>query len=270
VIVNTSDAEIRNIVPTPALLGRDHADDVSAYIGGNALGRLAELSPGGAFIVELAHFASWARDPAVESVLHIEFDDTRGQRWQLGHGQIIAIDSPHGLPMTLATGQFIAASALDLSEPAAALATATERRIAFLSYVHQNTVEVDRLQADLEEDGIVVWRDVDQLFPGDNIKTVITRAIRDQSFAFISCFSAERAERGGTMANRELATAVDVLQDHTASSWFIPVTFDNTPLPDVHLGPIHGHISGILRANLYGPRRDAELIKLRTALHRLT
>ena len=270
VVVNASEAELRNVVPTPTLLTRGVDGEVRGYIGGAPCGRVAEISPGGAAIVELAHFAASALDPAVESTLHVEFDDSRGQRWQLGHGQIIPIESPHGPPVALGTGQLVAASALDLGQSAVALAAATERRVAFLSHVHEDTDAVDRLQIELEAEGIVVWRDLERLFPGDNINTVITRAIRDQSFAFVSCFSSARARRDSTIANRELATAVDVLQDHATSIWFIPVAFDNTPLPDVSLGPIHGHISDILRVNLFGPGRNAALVKLVAALTRLT
>jgi hypothetical protein len=270
VIVNASEAEVRNVVPTPALLGRDDSGEVVAFIGGGPLGRLAELSPGGAAVMDLAHFADWAGDPRVESELHVDFDDARGQRWQVGHGRIVVLTSATGSGAPIGPVRLVAARDLDLSQPAGALATAKQDRVAFISYVHDDKDEVDRLQRELEDDGIVVWRDLDQLFPGDNIKDVIARTIRDRSFAFISCFSRRRANRSSTVANRELATAIDVLQDHATSSWFIPVAFDDSPLPDLMLGPIHGHINDIFRAKLYGDARSSALEKLKAALHRVT
>lgn len=270
VVANTSEAEIRDVIPFPALVSRDSAGNPSTFLGGSSLGRVSELSPGGAVIVSLPHYAAASRRFGVETGLHVEFDDARGQRWRVGHGQIIAIQAPHGPPAQLSDGSLVSTMELDLSEPADALASATEDRVAFLSYVHENSAEVDLLQQELEAAGITVWRDRDQLLPGDNIKTAISQVIRDRSFAFISCFSAERAQRPRTMANRELAAAVDALQDQTTSSWFIPVALDPHPLPEVSLGPIHGQLGDILRANLFGSDRSFELEKLCRALLRLT
>lgn len=268
VIVNASDAEIRNVVPTPTLYSRDSTGEVAAMVGGSQVGRVAELSPGGAAVMDLPQFALSSRGSGVESSLHVEFDDSRAQRWQLGHGQVIAIgplDDAIGL-----AGRVMAARDLNLSEAASALTNATDLRAVFISYVHENRELVDELQTDLERAGIVVWRDLDRLFPGDNIKQKVDFVIREQSSAFISCFSSERAARETTMANRELNAAIDVLQDRTTSNWFIPLALDATPIPSINLGALHGNIHDLLRVDLFGPDRPSALARLCASLHRLT
>lgn len=270
VVVNASEAEIFNIVPTIGLAIVDDTDELEHYFGGNALGRVAEISPGGAYVYELPHLDAVAREPGARSTMHIEFDDARGQRWQLAHGRVIAVDGPRGNPTRLAGGVPVPARDLDLSGPVSAFVSETDERVAFLSYVHQDTAEIDRLQKELEAAGIRVWRDKDELIPGDNLRMVIRDAISTRSFAFISCFSKSRAQRDQTAANEELGDAIEILKGRTSSNWFIPVALDDHPLPDIHLGPLHGPITGILRANLYEPGRETELAKLIAALHRLT
>lgn len=46
----------------------------------------------------------------------------------------------------------------------------------FLSYVHEDTDEVDRLGAVLAAQGILVWRDRDNLWPGQSWKIEIRKA----------------------------------------------------------------------------------------------
>jgi hypothetical protein len=54
---------------------------------------------------------------------------------------------------------------------------------------------VDRLQQKLEQAGIPVWRDKASLWPGEDWRVNIRRAITDDALAFIACFSRRSASR---------------------------------------------------------------------------
>ena len=43
----------------------------------------------------------------------------------------------------------------------------------FVSYVHDDSAQVDRLCGDLENAGVRTWRDIDRLLPGDDWKIAI-------------------------------------------------------------------------------------------------
>lgn len=268
VIVNASEAEIRNVVPSMSLQAVNDDGEPAAMVGGGPVGRVAEISPGAAFVGELMHLKSWSKSTQVESTLHLEFDDTRGQRWQLAHGSVIAIEKQERGPVGAATGELVDAQTLDLSEPISGFVTSDSGRVAFISYVHEDRAPVDALQRALEGAGITVWRDLDQLLPGESKRQKIVDAIRHQSFAFLSCFSAARADRERTYANEELSIALDVVRTQSSAAWFIPVRLDDSPMPSLALG-LHGTLEDIIWVNLFGDERDGELIGLIAALQRL-
>lgn len=268
VIVNASEAEIRNVVPTVSLLAVDDDGEQSALVGGGPIGRVAEISPGGAFVGELRHMRSWSRSSQVESTLHLEFDDARGQRWQLAHGAVIAIVRRQGGPAGTATGQLVEAQTLDLAQPISGFLSSNTERVAFISYVHEDRSAVDHLQRSLEKAGITVWRDLDQLLPGQSKRQKIVDAIRHQSFAFLCCFSAARAVRDRTYANEELSVALEVLRTQNSAAWFIPLRFDDSAMPSLSLGH-HGRLDDIIWVNLFGDGRRTEMDRLIAALQRL-
>jgi hypothetical protein len=59
----------------------------------------------------------------------------------------------------------------------------------FISYVREDSADVDHLQDNLEAGGLAVWRDVKNLWPGDVWKQKIEVAIRNETLAFVPCFS---------------------------------------------------------------------------------
>ncbi|NEE61945.1 TIR domain-containing protein, partial [Streptomyces sp. SID8455] len=59
----------------------------------------------------------------------------------------------------------------------------------FISYVHEDSDQVDSLCAVLEAAQIPYWRDRKDLGPGDSWKAQIRAAIRDGSLVFLACFS---------------------------------------------------------------------------------
>lgn len=67
----------------------------------------------------------------------------------------------------------------------------------FISYVRKNREKVDLLCQELEQYGIKVWLDRNDIKPGARWKVEIRRAIRDGAF-FIACFSKEYNSRDKT------------------------------------------------------------------------
>jgi TIR domain len=109
---------------------------------------------------------------------------------------------------------------------------------AFLSYVHEDGTSVDRVQRILEGAGVKVWRDKDDLFPGEDWRARIRNAIRTDALAFIACFSQSFLDKPSSHMNEELLLAVEELRKRPAgTAWLIPVRFDDCQLPDIEIGP---------------------------------
>jgi TIR domain len=68
---------------------------------------------------------------------------------------------------------------------------------AFISYVHENSRAVNRLQRIIESAGIRVWRDTADLWPGEDWSSKIREAITDNALVFIACFSSQGIAREG-------------------------------------------------------------------------
>lgn len=106
----------------------------------------------------------------------------------------------------------------------------------FISYVRDNSEEVQRLCQVLSEHGITVWLDRDSIYPGYRWKDAIRKAIRTGDF-FIACFSREYTERSKTYMNEELILAIEELRQRpTDRAWFIPVLLSDVEIPDREIG----------------------------------
>src|ERR1700761_3580052 len=66
---------------------------------------------------------------------------------------------------------------------------------AFISYVREDAGEVDDLQRRLDAAGIPVWRAVTSLWPGEDWRAKVRRAISEDALVFIACFSSPSAAR---------------------------------------------------------------------------
>src|SRR6185312_10969337 len=109
---------------------------------------------------------------------------------------------------------------------------------AFISYVREDSGEVDRLQRILEAAGIPVWRDTANLWPGENWSVKIKDAITRDALVFIACFSSRSVSRQKSYQNQELMLAVEQLRLRRPDDpWLIPVRFDACDVPDLELGP---------------------------------
>jgi TIR domain-containing protein len=59
---------------------------------------------------------------------------------------------------------------------------------AFISYVREDSQQADRVQQVLEAAGVPVWRDTADLWPGQDWRAEIRRAITSDALVFIACF----------------------------------------------------------------------------------
>ena len=103
---------------------------------------------------------------------------------------------------------------------------------AFISYVHENSRKVDHLQRTLESAGIRVWRDIDDLRPGEDWRAKIREAISQGALVFIACFSKESVARSKSYQYEELTLAIEEIRKRSPeASWFIPVRPDGLGNP---------------------------------------
>ncbi len=107
----------------------------------------------------------------------------------------------------------------------------------FISYVREDVERVNRLAKILEDAGIRVWRDTDDLWPGQDWRLEIRSAIKKGAFAFLACFSRNSENKAVTYQNEELNLAVEQIRVRPPGhSWLIPVRFDGCRVPDFDLG----------------------------------
>ncbi|MCI0157089.1 toll/interleukin-1 receptor domain-containing protein [Leifsonia shinshuensis] len=136
-------------------------------------------------------------------------------------------------------------------------------RHAFLSYMHENTEEVNELQDALESAGIRVWRDTEDLWPGDDWEAKIRSAIKSDSLAFIACFSSVAESRAHSYQYEELTVAVEEYrQRRPNSSWLFTVRFDNCAIPAFDLGGGRRLDTTIQRVDLFGPGKLRQIERL--------
>lgn len=140
---------------------------------------------------------------------------------------------------------------------------------AFVSYVHEDSALVDALQADLEASGIQVWRDKNDLWPGQDWKIEIKKAISTGSLAFIACFSANSEARETSYQNEELALAADQMRlRRPGKQWLFPVRFDAVDVPSYDLGAGRS-LDNLQRSDLFGSGHNRSRLRLLTSIVRL-
>ena len=106
----------------------------------------------------------------------------------------------------------------------------------FVSHVHDDAIEVNRLVFHLRAAGIDVWLDRDSIKAGDRWRDAIRAAIQDGAF-FIACFSRSYSARSRTFMNEELTIAVEELRLRPRKrTWFLPVLLDDGEVPDLPIG----------------------------------
>jgi len=133
---------------------------------------------------------------------------------------------------------------------------------AFISYVHEDSEAVDGLEAALEAAGVKVWRDKNNLGPGDDWQRVIRQAIQGSALAFIPCFSKAANEKERTVMREEIYLAIAEYKLRPPDRpWILSVRFDDCEVPDYDL--VSGKTLRSLNwSNLFDAQYPSDLIKL--------
>jgi hypothetical protein len=140
---------------------------------------------------------------------------------------------------------------------------------AFISYVHEDSDEVDALEAFLEASGIHVWRDKNELWPGDEWKVEIRRAIQRNALAFIACFSEASTARHRSYQNEELILATEEYRlRRPGRPWLFPVRFGDVVPPPYDLGA-GKTLDALQRTDLFGATREPNLGRLAMSVGRV-
>ncbi|MGW3888327.1 toll/interleukin-1 receptor domain-containing protein [Micromonospora chokoriensis] len=133
---------------------------------------------------------------------------------------------------------------------------------AFISYVHDDQVAVDRLQDLLEAAGIPVWRDTEDLWPGQDWKLEIKKAISDNSLVFLACISDASNAREVSYQNEELFLAAEQMRlRKPGTPWLIPVRLSDCSVPEYDLGAGRS-LASIQRVDLFDDRWDRGAARL--------
>lgn len=140
---------------------------------------------------------------------------------------------------------------------------------AFLSYVREDSPQVDKLQRVLERAGVPVWRDTADLWPGEDWRAKIRHAITNNALAFIACFSQASISRYKSYQNEELMLAIDQMRMRPANDpWLIPVRFNECEIPDREIGAGRT-LASIQRADLFGDSAEEASERLVAAILRI-
>jgi glutamate dehydrogenase len=139
----------------------------------------------------------------------------------------------------------------------------------FISYVREDSHQVDRLQRVLEASGITVWRDTAELWPGEDWRARIRDAITNNALVFLACFSKSSLARSKSYQNEEFLLAIEQLRQRPPERpWLIPVRFDDSEIPDRDIGGART-LTSIQRVDLFGEGYDAGARRLVEAITRI-
>lgn len=107
----------------------------------------------------------------------------------------------------------------------------------FISYVHDDAQQIDRICEALRAANVDVWLDKERIMPGMRWQDSIRQAINQGAF-FMACFSKQYWNRPQTFMNTELSIAINELAKRRYDQqWFIPVRLDDCDIPDQKIGP---------------------------------
>lgn len=141
---------------------------------------------------------------------------------------------------------------------------------AFISYAREDSADVDRLQRVLQAAGVPVWRDTADLWPGEDWRDKIRRALVGDALLFVACFSTASVARRVSYQNEEILLAIERLRQRPPDvPWLIPVRFDDCLIPDVDLGGGRT-LRSIQRADLFGSRLEEDTARLVEIAQRIT
>lgn len=148
------------------------------------------------------------------------------------------------------------------------MARATEGH-AFICYVREDAKAANDLERLLREADINVWRDTENLWPGDDWRQKIREAITEGAFAFIPIFTTTSVAKGVSGQNEELYLAAEEMRRRQPGTpWMIPVRFDECRLPRLRLAG-GDTLDSIQRVDLFGNDAKRQSERLVTAVRRI-
>lgn len=140
---------------------------------------------------------------------------------------------------------------------------------AFLSYDDDDSSAADWLQEALQAAGVPVWRDTADLWPGQDWRAEIRRAITGEALAFLACFSRRSLTKVRSYQYEELALAAEQMRlRRPGVPWLIPVRLDDCDIPDIELGGGRT-LTSIRHTDLFGEHRDRNLKALIAVVQRV-
>lgn len=140
---------------------------------------------------------------------------------------------------------------------------------AFISYVREDAEHVDAIERVLAAAGISVWRDTENLWPGEDWKTKIREAITNDALAFIACFSSRSVAKERSYQNEELVLAAEQFRQRQPNQpWLIPVRLDECELPAFDLGAGRT-LNSLQRVDVFDDGREVGLARLVSTVLRI-
>ncbi len=140
---------------------------------------------------------------------------------------------------------------------------------AFICYVREDSSYADFVAQLLTDAGIPIWRDTENLWPGEDWRERIRDAITGGAFAFVPIFSSTSVSKGVSGQNEELYLAAEEMRRRSPdSAWMFPLRFDDCQLPRLQLGGGRT-LDSIQRADLFGPEASRQAERLVGAVRRI-
>jgi hypothetical protein len=129
---------------------------------------------------------------------------------------------------------------------------------AFICYIREDSEHADKVAALLADAGIPVWRDTENLWPGEDWRERIRQAITEGAFAFVPIFSTRSEAKGVSGQNEELYLAAEEMRRRPPGiAWMVPVRADECRVPALKLGGGR-MLDDIHRADLFGAKEQRE------------
>jgi len=129
-------------------------------------------------------------------------------------------------------------------------------RSVFLSYVHEDADTIQRIQKDLEQRGIRVWKDTDSIKGSERWRVSIENGIRACDY-FMPCFSKQAASPSNYMLTElEKMRSEDWNRQgkRDGNNWIIPVRIEECDIPDFPIAEKHRNLRDIQWIDLFEPK----------------
>ena len=106
----------------------------------------------------------------------------------------------------------------------------------FISYMRENRDQVERIRSRIEDIGVEVWIDTQNIRPGEDWERATRRGIEDSSCCLV-CFSREFQAKERSFMHEELRLAVLEARNRGPDRrWLLPILLSPCEIPDYEIG----------------------------------